>query len=257
MTVTNSDPQASVGRPAGSPMRQLLVVQATDTEIASLRQRHKNLPERAAHAATAAKLQQASELQTKISDHLAGLDAEQRRAEQEIEDANKRLDESNTRLYSGEIKGLRAIEALQEQIAALKRHKQVSEEIILDVISRRDSVVEKRDFVNAKHVEITAQFEQQTEKLQLEEGNLEAELDKLQQTRQSQVAAIPAGLLADYEERRDKYGGVGVASLVENHCIGCDLNIQHPVAEVERMRQAPSDIPVDCSECGRIIVIAG
>lgn len=191
MTITNSETEVAASPKAASPVRKLLAVQATDTEIAMLRQQYETMPERTAHEATSAKLQQASELQTKIGDHLAGLDDEQKRAEQEIDEANNRLDESNTRLYSGEITGLRAIEALQEQIAALKRHRQVSEEIILDVINRRDSVVEKRDLVNAKHTEITEQFEQQTEELKSEESKLEAEIAVLLQTRQGQVAEIP------------------------------------------------------------------
>ncbi len=255
MTVTHTNPEETTQREPKSPLRQLLAVQATDIEIAQLTQTRQGLPARAACAATEAKLQQASQLQAKIKDHMDALDSEQKTTEQEIEELDRRLKESNARLYSSETTGLRAIEALQEQITGLKRRKQVAEEVVLDLISRRDSAVEKRDLVDAKHSEITQQLAQQTESLKTEEDKIDAVLKELSETRQAQILGIPQALLQDYESRRDRFGGVGVASLADQHCFGCDLNIMHPVAEVERMRQAPPDTPIDCSECGRIIVI--
>ena len=247
-------------QPAGQPqsvLRQLLVVQTTDIEIAQLIRQRDSLPEREMCQDTRAKQEHAEQLQAKIKDHLDELEQEKTETEKELADLETRLQESNTRLYSGEVTGMRAIEALQEQINALKRKSQIAEEIILDIDTRSEEVTGKRDLVDTKHTEITSLLEQQTKALESQEVEIDEALEVLRETRQEQIAGIPESLLADYETRRERFGGVGIASLVAGHCVGCDLNIQHPVAEVERMRQAPPDSPVDCSECGRIIIVAG
>ena len=264
MSDTDTNPEGMAEpetfQPAGqsqSVLRQLLVVQTTDIEIAQLIRQRNSLPEREASQETRAKLEQAEQLQTKIKDHLDELEQEKTETEKELEDLDARLQESNTRLYSGEVTGMRAIEALQEQINALKRKSQIAEEIILDIGTRSEEVAGKRELVDAKHTDISSLLEQQTNALESQEAEIDEALEVLRETRAEQAAGIPESLLADYEARSERFGGVGIASLVDGHCVGCDLNIQHPVAEVERMRQAPPDSPVDCSECGRIIIVTG
>ena len=256
-TQPGGEPQApQTSGQSQSVLRQLLVVQTSDIEIAQLIRQRDSLPERQACQETQAKLEQAEQLQAKIKDHLGELEQEKDQTEKELADLESRLQESNTRLYSGEVTGMRAIEALQEQINALKRKSQIAEEIILDISTRSEEVEGKRDLVDAKHTDISSLLEQQTKSLESQEAELNEALEVLRETRQEQIAGIPENLLADYEARCERFGGVGIASLVDGHCVGCDLNIQHPVAEVERMLQAPPDSPVDCSECGRIIIVA-
>lgn len=237
--------------------QQLLLVQDADKEIALQTHKRESLPERAAFEASDEKLNQAIALQERIKQLLEELSDDQAKTEAEIEETETSLQESNTRLYSGEITGVRAIEALQEQIAVLKRRKQNSEEIVLEILARRETIESQGSAVNEKHAEISARHSEQADLLKAEEARIDEILDDLGRQRADLIAEIPPSLLADYEERRDRLGGIGVAALEGRHCIGCDLNLMHPIAEVERMRQAPSDTPIDCSECGRIIVVTG
>lgn len=254
MSITDADSGLSHQRTAP---RQLLVVQTTDTEMAQLTQNLKNLPERASCREIEAKLEQANQLQAKIQAHLDKLDAEQKQTEKEIEGFDVRLTESSNRLYSKELIGLKAIEALQEQIAALKAHKHLLEEVVLDIIERREEASQKKELVDAKHSEIAQQLSEMTQQLEAAEAEINRSLEGLADIRKTQIEGIPAALLADYEDRRDRLGGVGVAALVNRHCIGCDLNIEHPTVEVERMRSLPPDTVVDCTQCGRIMVVGG
>ena len=238
-------------------LQQLLLVQESDKAIALQIHNRESLPERAAFQALDEKLNQAAALQNRIRGHLCKLEQEQAKTEAEIAGTEASLLDSNTRLYSGEIAGVRAIEALQEQIAVLKRRKQTSEEIVLEILERRESVESKNNVVNEKHAEIQARHTEQAEALKAEEAKIDEVLQDLYSQREEQIAKIPADLLSDYEKRRDRLGGIGAAALEGRHCIGCDLNLMHPIAEVERMNQASPDTPIDCSECGRIIVITG
>ena len=236
--------------------QQLLLVQEADKEIALQTHKRGSLPERTAFEALDEKLNQAVALQERIKEHLEELDQDQAKTEAEIDETETSLQESNTRLYSGEITGVRAIEALQEQIAVLKRRKQNSEEIVLEILARREAIESQSNVVNEKHAEISARHSEQADQLKTEESQIDEILGDLRQQRADLIAEIPSHLLADYEERRDRLGGIGVAALEGRHCVGCDLNLMHPIAEVERMRRADSDTPIDCSECGRIIVVA-
>ena len=235
--------------------QQLLLVQEADKEIALQTHKRESLPERAAFESLDEKLNQAIALQERIKEHLEELGEEQAKTEAEIEETETSLQESNTRLYSGEITGVRAIEALQEQIAVLKRRKQNSEEIVLEILARRETAESQGSTVNEKHAEISARHSEQADLLKTEEAKIDEILSDLNQQRSDLIAEIPSHLLADYEERRDRLGGIGVAALDGRHCVGCDLNLMHPIAEVERMRRAAPDTPIDCSECGRIIVV--
>ena len=236
--------------------QQLLLVQEADKEIALQTHKRESLPERDAFEALDEKLNQAVALQERIKGHLEELDQDQAKTEAEIDETETSLQESNTRLYSGEITGVRAIEALQEQIAVLKRRKQNSEEIVLEILARREAIESQSNVVNEKHAEISARHSEQADLLKTEESQIDEILSNLRQQRSDLIAEIPSHLLADYEERRDRLGGIGVAALEGRHCVGCDLNLMHPIAEVERMRRATADSPIDCSECGRIIVVS-
>ncbi len=264
MSIADTNPQTASPQ-AASPqtasqqaaLRQLLAVQATDTEISQLTQNLNNLPQRATCQEIGAKLEQANQLQAKIQAHLDKLDAEQKQTEKEIEGFDARLSETSNRLYSKELSGgLKAIEALQEQSTALKTQKHLLEEVVLDIIERREEANQKKELVDAKHSEISQQLSEATQQLEAAEAEINGALEELGETRLAQIADIPQALLADYEDRRDRLGGVGVAALVSRHCIGCDLNIEHPTVEVERMRSLPPDAVVDCTQCGRIMVIA-
>ncbi len=241
---------------ADAALQQLLLVQESDNAIALQIHKRELLPERSAFEALDEKLKQAVALQERIKVHIEELEQDQTKTEAEIAETEESLQESNTRLYSGEITGVRAIEALQEQIAVLKRRKQNSEEIVLEILERRESIESKSATVNEKHDEIQARHTEKANLLKSEEDKIGEILQGLQQQREELTAKIPPNLLSDYEERRDRLGGIGVAALEGRHCIGCDLNLMHPIAEVERMRQSPSGIPVDCSECGRLIIVA-
>ena len=235
--------------------QQLLLVQEADKEIALQMLKRESLPERTAFETLDEKLSQATAIQERIKEHLAELEEDQAKTEAEIEETETSLQDSNARLYSGEITGVRAIEALQEQIAVLKRRKQNSEEIVLEILARRENIESQSSVVNEKHAEISARHTEQADLLKTEEAKIDEILSNLTQQRADLIAEIPTHLLADYEERRDRLGGIGVAALDGRHCVGCDLNLMHPIAEVERMRRATPDTPIDCSECGRIIVV--
>lgn len=233
---------------------KLLEVQKYDIRIANEESRRKSLPERDAHQQVSQKLSQAETLIGKIKERLEELAESQKLSDQEAADAESIRAESESRLYSGEVTGMRAVTALQDQIAAQKRRKQTAEEIALDVMTQLEEMHSKLNIVEEKHKELSTECETRLEQLNAMEAQLDESVTELKSQREALVTGISTEVLAQYEERRDQLGGVGIAALIENHCQGCELNLLYPVSELEKLKKAPRDSLQDCFECGRFIV---
>ena len=63
---------------------------------------------------------------------------------------------------------------------------------------------------------------------------------------------LDPSLVGDYERRRGRARGVGVARLVGMTCQGCHLSI--PATEVDSIRRAPEGTISYCDNCGCILV---
>ena len=66
------------------------------------------------------------------------------------------------------------------------------------------------------------------------------------------AGGIPADLLALYEQRRVRGGGVGAALLSHRACGGCTITLTG--SAFENVRRAASDDVLLCPECDRILV---
>jgi predicted nucleic acid-binding Zn-ribbon protein len=62
---------------------------------------------------------------------------------------------------------------------------------------------------------------------------------------------LPDPILQRYDRLRIQLG-TAVAQLVGSDCVGCPSNLSP--GEVEVIKAAPADEPVDCPQCGRLVV---
>ena len=83
-------------------------------------------------------------------------------------------------------------------------------------------------------------------------GGLAVERDQTERDRAVVAGGVPAELLAFYEQRRTRGGGVGAALLSQRTCGGCTITLTGSDLEVVR-RSAPDEV-VQCPECDRILV---
>ena len=88
--------------------------------------------------------------------------------------------------------------------------------------------------------------------LEASEAAIDREIADEQKARDAIAGELDPGLVAEYERRRVRAHGVGVARLVGNTCQGCHLTI--PSTEVERIRRAPEGTISFCDNCGCILV---
>src|SRR3546814_4139389 len=99
----------------------LLAVQETDTNLEQLVHRRANLPERGELDAAMASLRSIEAAVARTDDAKHGLVRSQQRREDEIASLTDKATAHDKTLYSGTIANPRELQALQDEIAALKR----------------------------------------------------------------------------------------------------------------------------------------
>src|ERR1700691_3084109 len=154
------DPHAEVStmrqRPLGrltlpfvkaSPESQLRLLELADLdiELGRLDHRRRTLPENA-------ELTQLGERAAKVRDaitiadtDLADLDRELARAERDVEQVRVRIEKDNQPLNAGQVSTALELESLQSEVVSLRKRQGDLEEVVLELMERRESAQALRD----------------------------------------------------------------------------------------------------------------
>jgi predicted nucleic acid-binding Zn-ribbon protein len=229
-----------------------MTLQALDTSIDQCRHRRGHLPERAEltilHREAAA-LSAAGDEVRRQRDEVAGRQAE---VETELAATEARATSENRRLYSGEVRASRDLQALAADIDSLKARASDLEDQVLEILEGREPLDAQLADVSAQIGAIEARARSAATELAAAEAVIDRELEQLAGERSRAAEGIPADVLATYERLRARLDGVAVARLSGNHCDGCHLAL--PAVELDRIRHLPPQALVTCDQCGRILV---
>ncbi|MCL6568565.1 MAG: hypothetical protein K6T35_06735, partial [Meiothermus silvanus] len=154
------------------------------------------------------------------------------------------------KLYSGEIRLPRELQALQADLEAVQRQRRAAEDAGLE------AMLEVEELQAREHVE-QAELERLRQAWETEQAELAATRAQLQQTiadlRQQwerQARQIDAEALALYQQLRAKRS-VAVARVSQGRCTGCQL--AQPATLLARARDPQALVP--CASCGRILYL--
>lgn len=251
MSDVDEDPAADAAAPVG-PLEHLLVVQSYDTEADQLRHRIATLPERARLEAQLAELAAVDARAAQVGEQRAAIGRDLKRLEDEVALVEARTAETDRKLYGGAVSAARELQALQDELASLKRRKNSLEDDELDLMEQAeplDATLARLDEERAALDEVATAL---TAALAEAEASLNGDLDRVVTARAAALDGLDAELLAEYERLRAQLGGVAIARLVGTNCGGCHLTL--PSVEVDRIRKTPAGAMVHCEECGRILV---
>lgn len=233
-------------------LETLLAVQERDLAIDRLRHRRATLPERAAleqHLADlAARRKVAAEIDARRTDLLA----EERRLDDEAQQLGTKIADVDQRLYSGTVTSPRELQAMQADLDMLRRQRSELEDRELEVMEQREGTDAELAGVEAAIGEVSAEVERLQSVIGATEAEIDVELAAEQAARDSLAADVRDALLRDYEQRRARNRGVGIARLVGVTCQACHLTI--PSTEAERIRKAAGEEVASCDNCGAILV---
>ena len=124
-----------------SPQTQLRLLELADldAELARLDHRRRGLPEVAELARLEARASELKDAIVVTETELGDLTREQSRAERDVDQVRTRIEKDRARLDAGQVSAARELASLQSEIESLHRRQGDLEEVVLELMERRES----------------------------------------------------------------------------------------------------------------------
>ena len=164
----------------------------------------------------------------------------------------QRAGRDQKRLDSGAVTNPKDLESLQSEIASLAKRQGDLEDVVLEVMERRESAQNRAAELTERVESVRAQAEAATARRDEALGEIDREAESVRRERETVAGAVPGDLLKLYDKIREREGGVGAAKLYQRRCEGCRLELN--ITEMNDVREAPADAVVRCENCRRILV---
>jgi len=237
-----------------SPEAQLRLLELADldAELGRIEHRRRGLPEHA-------EIERLDGRDAVLRNSIASLTAqdsdlrrEQAKAEADVEQVRSRIDRDRSRLDGGQVSSPRELENLQSEVESLLRRQSDLEDIVLDVMERRETAHADLDSATAERSQLAADLQAVTASRDAAVAELAEQAAKASARRTEVAREVPADLLDLYDKLRVQYGGVGAAALRQGRCQGCHLTLN--TVDLNTIRAAADDEVLRCEECRRILV---
>ena len=244
----------TLGLVKASPDKQLrlLDLAALDTELGRLEHRRRSLPEIAELDKLGKQAEQTSNALVAANTELADLSSDQTRAERDVDQVRVRIDKDRQRLDQGQVSSARELESLQSEVTSLLRRQSDLEEIVLELMEKRETIEARRDSHAARQEELSGTVGEVTARRDAALAEIDEQAGKASSSRAAIAEQIPADLLALYDKLRTQHGGLGAAALHRGRCQGCNLSLNN--VDLAAIRAAAPDEVLRCEECRRILV---
>lgn len=164
----------------------------------------------------------------------------------------EKLQEEETKLYSGAVKNLRELEAIGKEAEALKEQSQAVDERLLEDMESIESL-------QSRILSLEEELGQAQKKSQVDLVDLTEEMSKLgdrvkelESQRASMASTIKKTDLHRYEQLRSAKGGQAIAKVERGLCRGCLMAL--PTHQLQRARSGRETVL--CSSCGRILFVS-
>src|SRR5436190_9028868 len=235
-----------------SVLEDLLVVQEHDSAADRLRHKLETLPEKARLIEIDQALAGVDTSLAEVGSRRDEVVRRQQRHEDELASVEAKITEVDKRLYSGTVSAPRELQAMEADVASLKRHRSDIEDQVLEAMQDREPLDADVASLEQQRADLEQEAEQLRQTIAAESKDIDAQLAAELEARSAAVAGIPNDLLSQYERLRATQGGIGAARLVGGRCSGCHLTL--PATELDRLRHQEPDTVVLCDQCGRILV---
>ena len=243
----------TLGPVKASPQSQLRLLELADldAELARLDHRKHGLPEIAELARMEARTGELKDAMVVTETELGDLEREEGRAERDVEQVRTRIERDRSRLDAGQVSAARELASLQSEIESLRRRQGDLEEVVLELMERREGLTSRLDEFTAERDSLGTEMTAVAARRDAATSEIDEQVAKASGRRQEVAAEVPADLLKLYEQIRDARG-VGAAMLRAGRCEGCHLTLNR--VDLNQIRTSAPDEVVRCEECRRILV---
>lgn len=192
----------------------------------------------------------ASEVEA-IEAEVAGMTSQKKEKEELVRQNNERIAKDQTRL--SEIKNDKQYKAVNKEISnAEKSNKLIGMEMdsLLERLSEKEAELSgKQGELGEKDAALGGMKEGLLEK----EGQWVKSREALDGERAEIAKDLKPAILKRYERIKSKRGGIGIANVKDETCLGCYIQI--PAQTYNHLLRGDSDI-IDCPHCHRILYYA-
>src|SRR6202012_701515 len=143
-------------KPSPEAQLRLLELADLDTELGRLDHRRRPLPEKADISHPPERGAKVRDAMTIADTDLSDLDRDLSRAEKDVEQVRVRIEKDNQRLNAGQVSNARELESLQSEVASLRRRQGDLEEVVLELMERREAAQALRDGAAAENETVSA-----------------------------------------------------------------------------------------------------
>ncbi|GHB25724.1 hypothetical protein GCM10010331_09670 [Streptomyces xanthochromogenes] len=169
-----------------------------------------------------------------------------------MDQVRQRATRDQQRLDSGAVSSPKDLESLQREIASLAKRQGDLEDVVLEVMERREAAQERNAELTERVSSVQAKADDATARRDAALGELDTEAASVTKEREIVAGSVPADLLKLYDKLREQQGGVGAARLYQRRCEGCRLELN--ITEVNEVKAAAPDTVLRCENCRRILV---
>ncbi|WP_449065442.1 zinc ribbon domain-containing protein [Planomonospora algeriensis] len=236
---------------APASQKRLLDLAEVDSVLDRLAHRRRTLPELAEIDELAARVARLATQVIAAETEAGDLAREQSKAESDVDSVRVRVERDQKRLDSGQVSSPKDLASLQSEIASLTRRQGDLEEVVLEIMERREAADGQVVKLSAERDELSAARAAAEDRRDAAFAEIDKELGEVKAKRSGVAADVPADLLSLYEKLREQ-SGVGAAMLQGGRCLGCRTSLS--IADVNRIKAAPHDEVIRCEECRRILV---
>jgi predicted nucleic acid-binding Zn-ribbon protein len=229
----------------------LLAVQEHDTAADQIAHRKTTLPARAELEQVMDRIVEVEKETVDVEARKHDLVRAQQRLEDEITSLTDKAVAHDKTLYSGTISNPRELQAMQDEIAALRRRIGQLEDQEIELMEQIEPLDADLARLTAEQQDLDQRGTASRRSIAEDEVLLDDELAAVQAERDLIAAAVEPDLLVEYDKLRPRAGGIAIARLVGGSCGGCHLSLS--AMEVDRIKHLPPDEPAYCEECGRLL----
>jgi predicted nucleic acid-binding Zn-ribbon protein len=229
----------------------LLSLQEHDTTTDQLLHRRAHLPSRAELDEVMGELQRLEVTTAEVEARRHELGRGQQRLEDEIAALTDKATQHDKTLYSGTIGNPRELQAMQDEIAALRRRISQLEDQELELMEQIEPLDAELASAATRRTELDERGAGLRAQIAEDEVAIEAELEQVRSERATIAGEVSAELLEEYDTLRPQSGGIAIARLVGGSCGGCHLSLS--AVEIDRIKKLPPEAPAHCEECGRLL----
>ncbi len=230
--------------------QELLRLQSIDTRLQQLAHRLGSMPQAAPLAELAGRDEAVRRTRAEAVGALEDARAELGRIESDVAVVEARIARDGDRLQH--TSSTKDVAALESELVSLRRRLSDLEDQELAVMEKVESAEGVVAAIDVERAAIAVDVTRLEAERDEAAAGLATERDHAERDRAVVAGGLPPELVAFYDQRRGRGGGVGAALLRQRTCSGC--TITHTGADLAAVRSAAPDAVLQCPECDRILV---